>query len=79
MFAENFNCLSANALPAVMANDKKLSQINCLCLLAIQSVSHNFPLIFKNHRRVFAGQPAAHPLFQFGQGHLLVPMTFILK
>ncbi len=77
--AENFHGLAANAISPPVSRDEKLPQINFLRLLAIQGIRDNCPVVFKNHRGVFGRQPAAHPLFQFGNGHIPIPMTFVVE
>ena len=54
-----------------MTNDKKLPQINLVGSLTEQRISNDASTVFKNNPFVFARQPAAHSLLQFGDGHAI--------
>jgi len=67
--AQNLKRGAPMSLPAAVAHDKKLPQIDFCRQLTEEGVGDHFAVIFKKYGGIFGREPCPHALLQFGNRH----------
>jgi hypothetical protein len=74
--AKEFDGASPDAFATTITNDKELTQIDMIRLLAEQGVRDKFPVFLKEGGAVVVRKPALHALAELRDGHWIA-MAFV--
>jgi hypothetical protein len=67
--AEKLEGAAADPLAATVTSDEELAKVNQFGLFPEERVGDDGTVLLVDHRAILAGEPAAHPPFEFRHAH----------